>query len=69
MSTARVGRCPQCSKPSSLEPANRYRPFCGERCKMLDLGDWMSGRFSIPVVEATGETGAVDPKPDQERLQ
>lgn len=49
MSTGPVGRCPQCSKPSLIAPANVWRPFCSERCKLIDLGDWMDGRFTIPV--------------------
>lgn len=47
-----IGRCPACSKASGLDPSNVFRPFCSERCKLLDLGDWMNGRFAIPVVEA-----------------
>ena len=49
MSAGPVGRCPQCSQPSLIAPANPWRPFCSERCKLLDLGDWMNGRFVIPV--------------------
>ncbi len=52
MSDGPVGRCPQCSKPSLIAPANPWRPFCSERCKLVDLGDWMSGRFVIPVVRS-----------------
>jgi endogenous inhibitor of DNA gyrase (YacG/DUF329 family) len=26
----------------------RWRPFCGERCKMADLGRWLKGDYSIP---------------------
>ncbi len=44
-----MGRCPQCGKPSLIAPANSWRPFCSERCKLIDLGDWMNGRFVIPV--------------------
>jgi len=44
-----MGRCPQCSKPSLIAPGNPWRPFCSERCKLIDLGDWMNGRFVIPV--------------------
>lgn len=49
-----MGRCPQCSKPSLIAPANAWRPFCSERCKLVDLGDWMNGRFAIPVAESDG---------------
>lgn len=44
-----TGHCPQCRKPSVLGAENPWRPFCSERCKLIDLGDWMSGRFAIPV--------------------
>lgn len=47
------GHCPQCRKPSELDASNRFRPFCCERCKLIDLGDWMSGRFVIPVEPET----------------
>lgn len=26
----------------------RWRPFCSERCKLLDLADWVDGRYRIP---------------------
>lgn len=40
--------CPSCKGPSLYAPANRYRPFCSERCKNLDLGAWASERFTLP---------------------
>ncbi|SEQ51111.1 hypothetical protein SAMN04488038_107126 [Solimonas aquatica] len=45
----RRGRCPQCSQPSLLETENRWRPFCSERCKLIDLGQWFEERYSIPA--------------------
>ena len=27
----------------------RWRPFCSERCKLADLGQWFAGRYSIPA--------------------
>lgn len=41
-------RCPACGGQSVYAPSNLYRPFCGERCKSLDLGAWASERFSLP---------------------
>lgn len=49
-----LGRCPHCGKPALIEPSNAFRPFCSERCKLLDLGDWMNGRFAIPVEPSEG---------------
>jgi len=49
-SAARKGAatCPQCGKP--LEPGTeKWRPFCSERCKLADLGQWFAGRYSIPA--------------------
>jgi len=46
---ARTVQCPACGGPSVYAPSNRYRPFCGERCKGVDLGAWASERFRMPV--------------------
>ena len=41
----RGATCVQCrSRP--VDPA--WRPFCSERCKLLDLGNWMDGRYRVP---------------------
>ena len=37
---ARLVNCPQCGKPVKWDPGNRYRPFCSERCRVIDLGAW-----------------------------
>ena len=67
---ALMGRCPQCSKPALIAPENPWRPVCCERCKLLDLGDWMNGRFVIPVAADDEAEFIVAPedrlqKPDQ----
>ncbi len=41
-------RCPQCSGLSAYSLENRFRPFCSERCKLLDLGAWATDRYAIP---------------------
>jgi endogenous inhibitor of DNA gyrase (YacG/DUF329 family) len=43
--------CPRCGKPAIFSAANRSRPFCSERCKMVDLGDWASERYRVPAEE------------------
>jgi endogenous inhibitor of DNA gyrase (YacG/DUF329 family) len=50
-SAIRIARCPKCGASSRLDTANAFRPFCSERCKLLDLGAWLDGRHAIPVVE------------------
>ena len=47
----RVVACPACRRPAVFSPANRWRPFCSERCKLIDLGQWASERYRIAVDE------------------
>ena len=58
MTSPRVVRCPQCGGESLWVPENRWRPFCSERCKQIDLGCWATDSYRIPVQEDTGEAGA-----------
>jgi endogenous inhibitor of DNA gyrase (YacG/DUF329 family) len=44
----RTMRCPICKKPVEATPANRYRPFCSERCRMVDLGTWAGEDYRVP---------------------
>ena len=43
--------CPTCGKETDFSPKNTYRPFCSERCQLIDLGEWASERFRIPSEE------------------
>ncbi|MDR0480020.1 MAG: DNA gyrase inhibitor YacG [Burkholderiaceae bacterium] len=54
VTNARTVRCPACGGPSLYTPANPWRPFCGQRCKQQDLGDWASERFRVQVQEPDG---------------
>ena len=40
-------KCPTCRNECSWED-NSHRPFCSERCKLIDLGAWTEERFRIP---------------------
>ena len=46
-----IVNCPQCSRVIVWDPTNRYRPFCSERCKMIDLGQWATESYRIPETE------------------
>ena len=53
-------RCPMCKKEAPWED-NPHRPFCGERCKMRDLGAWAAGQYLIPgkpLVDEPQDEGA-----------
>ncbi|MBC8106283.1 MAG: DNA gyrase inhibitor YacG [Anaerolineae bacterium] len=36
--------------------AKALLPFCSERCKLIDLGRWLNGKYQIPVDESARET-------------
>jgi uncharacterized protein len=40
-------RCPICHEPVAWE-GNPSRPFCTERCRLVDLGAWMTERYRVP---------------------
>jgi uncharacterized protein len=39
--------CPVCTTRVAWSEASRWRPFCSERCRTIDLGDWAAGRHVI----------------------
>ena len=43
--------CPNCGIEIEWTSANRFRPFCGERCKLIDLGAWADEQYRVPVKE------------------
>jgi len=50
--------CPICKKPVREPAADEPRgsfPFCSERCKLVDLGRWLDGRYQIPVEISPGD--------------
>ena len=54
-------KCPTCGKQVEWEN-NSYRPFCSERCKLIDLGAWVNEQYSVP-----GESTTVPDEPDAEK--
>ena len=59
-------RCPTCKKPVPAPKANEPMgtfPFCCERCKLIDLGRWLDGRYQVPV--AHDDEDESDPRPPE----
>ena len=50
-------KCPTCETPVALDPANKWRPFCSERCMLIDLGEWINERRGIPADEDADGSG------------
>jgi uncharacterized protein len=70
--------CPICHKQVS-DRNNPYRPFCSERCKLVDLDNWLSGRYRIPadghdqqgpeLSETAADLGAWPPGRERRKVQ
>lgn len=41
-----IVKCPTCKQRGDWF-AQRYGPFCSERCKLVDLGKWFNGEHAI----------------------
>ena len=41
--------CPRCGTPAPFTADNKWRPFCSERCKMIDLGAWAAESYRVPA--------------------
>jgi len=46
--------CPTCRGPAPIQGSNRWRPFCSERCRQVDLGAWASEQFRVAGDAAGG---------------
>jgi uncharacterized protein len=53
--------CPTCNRPVEWSEKSPWRPFCSERCKLIDLGAWANGQRSIP-----GEVVETEDRPKRE---
>jgi len=61
-------RCPTCRRSIEWSEQFPYRPFCSERCRLIDLGAWLSEQHAIPGnssegpdESAPGERGTREP--------
>ena len=43
--------CPHCGKKAAFSPKNQWRPFCSERCRMIDLGKWAAEDYRVKTEE------------------
>lgn len=52
--------CPTCQKTSEYSANNPHRPFCSERCKLIDLGAWADEKHRVPGEPAAPDEDATD---------
>jgi endogenous inhibitor of DNA gyrase (YacG/DUF329 family) len=60
--------CPICKKPVPDDDASRPKayPFCSDRCKLIDLGRWLDGKYQIPVEDPAPGARPRDHGPDDD---
>lgn len=61
-------KCPTCDKTVTWQD-NLFRPFCSERCKLVDLGKWVNDEYRVPGREVAPESITEDqrvPEGEQE---
>ena len=46
--------CPKCKQSVPWAPSSHHRPFCSQRCQLVDLGAWASESYKIPNNPLTG---------------
>lgn len=51
MASNRTVACPRCGAQVPWSSDNKFRPFCGERCKAIDLGEWAAETYRVPQAE------------------
>lgn len=57
--------CPTCKKKGTWTKENTHRPFCSDRCKLIDLGDWASEKHKIAGEKAPEDNGADENNQDE----
>ena len=59
-------KCPTCEKEHTYNSKNPFRPFCSERCKMIDLGAWANEEYTIPESKSVSDfsSGEIEEQPE-----
>jgi endogenous inhibitor of DNA gyrase (YacG/DUF329 family) len=46
--------CPTCKKKFNFH-TSFFRPFCSEKCRLIDLGQWLTESYTVPLQKLTEE--------------
>ena len=55
MSEVETVSCPHCEKPVPWTEASKWKPFCSDRCRLIDLGDWLAEKNALPADETLSD--------------
>jgi endogenous inhibitor of DNA gyrase (YacG/DUF329 family) len=64
MSAVKYVSCPQCGARVEWTQASAFRPFCSQRCRLIDLGAWASESYRVPLADPAGSDEIADPDAD-----
>jgi hypothetical protein len=62
-------KCPHCGLSTVYSPENPFRPFCSERCRTFDLGQWADGTYRIPIDQSAVSNELDIPEDDIDNFQ
>jgi uncharacterized protein len=58
-------KCPTCKRPVEWSEESVHRPFCSDRCRLIDLGAWLTEKHKIPDdAHAIGDESQKDSSDD-----
>ena len=55
-----IVNCPTCGTKVEWTEVSKYRPFCSNRCKQIDLGAWAEEKYVIPSTGPEQDPGDED---------
>jgi hypothetical protein len=53
-------KCPTCRRPVEWSADSLFRPFCSDRCRLIDLGAWLTEQHKIPDDGSPGDETRAD---------
>jgi endogenous inhibitor of DNA gyrase (YacG/DUF329 family) len=60
-----VVKCPTCRRPVQWSTESVYRPFCSDRCRLIDLGAWFGEQHRIPDESANASEDLPPASPEE----
>lgn len=58
--TEKIVKCPNCGKKVRWVETEKFKPFCCERCKLIDLGEWAAEEKVIPGNPVSPDENDID---------
>jgi endogenous inhibitor of DNA gyrase (YacG/DUF329 family) len=60
-----IVKCPTCRRDVEWTPESQFRPFCSDRCRLIDLGAWFSEKHAIPDAGAAADDELHSNEPEE----